>query len=205
MVYSSKLTKYPEVVDNRKVKSFRIPIIAIFSICLILVGTVGFARASAADESMPLTDAQLQAVQTSCVTLKQTLTQLNQNDTVVRVYQGQYYEEILSKLMAPMNSRIAMNHYDGADLVSTAANFSDTLNTFRAQYKSYASALTKAMNGDCTNHPQQFYDAISAARTDRDQLHETVVTLNGMVNAYADQFSNFAKTLPVSSNGNTND
>lgn len=168
------------------------------------LAVLGFSRLTFAD-STTLTSAQLQAIQANCVTLQQTLTQLNHSDTATRVNQGQYYEEISSQLMAPMNSRIALNHYDGADLVTTAADFSNTLATFRSQYKTYANDLNKAMNTDCTKKPQQFYNAVSAARTDRQALHVTVLTLNGMVMAYQNEFASFAKTLPASSNGADND
>lgn len=165
---------------------------------------LGFSRLTFAD-STTLTSDQLQAIQTNCMTLQQTLTQLNHSDTAVRVNQGQYYEEISSQLMAPMNSRIALNHYNGADLVTTAADFSNTLATFRSQYKTYANNLSKAMGIDCTKKPQQFYDAISTARTDRLALHTTVLALNGMVTTYDSQFTTFAQTLPLSSNGAEND
>ncbi|HEU0266587.1 MAG TPA: hypothetical protein VFQ70_03095, partial [Candidatus Saccharimonadaceae bacterium] len=139
------------------------------------------------------------------VSLQQMLTQLNHSDTATRVNQGQYYEEISSKLMAPMNSRIALNHYDGADLVTTSADFSNSLATFRSQYKTYSNDLSRAMNTNCANKPQQFYDAVSAARSDRQALHTTVQSLNAMVTNYQNQFTTFAKTLPVSSNGADND
>lgn len=164
----------------------------------------GYATASASSDTT-LSDAEIKSVQNNCITLKSTLDQLNYNDTALRVNQGQYYEEISTKLMAPMNSRIALNHYDGGDLVSVAAEYAKQIDLFRANYTIYAKALTKARRDNCNEHPQQFYNDITSAGAARQALHETVVKLNAMVENYQTMFKDFAKTLPTTSDGVSND
>lgn len=162
---------------------------------------IPYAQAQADDSEPPLTSNELQLIQDNCVALKHTLQQLNYSDTALRVNQGQYYEEISTKLMAPMNSRIALNQYDGGTLVSIAADYTSTINTFRSRYTTYANALNTARRDDCSNQPQQFYDDIVTARKARLSLHDTVVELNGKIAKYAKQFASFTHTLPE--NGDT--
>lgn len=161
----------------------------------------GYVGAQAAADSTQLTDTELSSIQTGCSSLQQTLKQLNYSDTVMRVNQGQFYEEISSKLMAPMNSRIVLNHYDAGALVPIAANYATKLNVFRSEYTTYANALDKARGTDCTKGPQHFYDNVVSARTKRKKLHKTAGELNAMLKDYSSHFIDFSKTLPAPDDG----
>lgn len=165
-----------------------------------VLALLGVSAAYAASDTT-LSDGELKSVQNNCITLKGTLDQLNYNDTALRVNQGQYYEEISAKLMAPMNSRIALNKYDGGKLTTITADYTKQIDTFRARYTVYAKALTQARDNNCNENPQGFYDDIVTAANARKDLHKSVVKLNNMVKNYEDTFKDFTKTLPESANG----
>lgn len=165
-----------------------------------LVALLGYTSVGAKADTT-LSDAELKVVQNNCIALKNTLDQLNYSDTALRVNQGQYYEEISTKLMTPMNSRIALNKYDSGNLTSITADYVKEIDTFREDYTAYAKALSQARHDNCSERPQNFYDDIVAAASARQTLHESVVRLNDMVKDYAKTFKDFAKTLPENASG----
>ena len=167
-----------------------------------LIVVAGFGRVAWADPSIPpATSEQLAIISQNCIQIKSTLQQLGQNDLLVRNNVGQYYDEISSDLMGPMNSRIALNHFDGADLVTTAASYSSQITTFRTDYLSYASKLQTVLGDNCSN-TNQFYTDLITAQQARQTLGQDVTALNSSITQYGQQFSDFAKNLPAGgSNG----
>lgn len=172
----------------------------------VVMTCVGYASAYAAKApDTTLSDAELQSVRDNCIVLKNTLEQLNYSDTALRVNQGQYYEEISTKLMAPMNSRIALNKYDGGELTTITADYVKQIDTFRMNYTAYAKDLKQAQSDNCSADPQHFYDDIVTTEQARQTLHASVLKLNDMVKNYSQTFKDFAKTLPKSADGIVND
>lgn len=169
---------------------------------VMAVATLGLGYANAgATSDTTLSNTTLQSIQQNCVPLQGTLQQLTYSDTALRVNQGQYYEEISTKLMATMNSRISLNNYDGGNLISIAADYAKQIDEFRTRYTTYANALTATRNDDCSKDPQGFYDDLVTARNDRQDLRKVVIKLNALVNSYEDTFTTFSKSLSSQSNG----
>ena len=63
-----------------------------------------------------LTERQLNLVRSNCATTKTVLERIRANDALVRINLGREYDALSTKLMAPMNSRIALNKLNGIDL-----------------------------------------------------------------------------------------
>lgn len=95
-----------------------------------LVG-FGFAKVQASDTSATvLTESQIESIKDRCLASKVALNKLHSTDALLRVNLGQKYENISSRLMAPLNSRVALNSYDSLDLVETTVDFNRALDVF---------------------------------------------------------------------------
>lgn len=166
--------------------------VVIFSAAV--VGVVGW-RTSVRAEIAPMTEAHIARIRASCVEAQSTLTQLHASDALLRVNRGQQYESISTKLMAPLNSRIALNRLDGVTLVSVAAKYEGQLADFRSRYQQYEEAMSRTLKINCTNQPVAFYDSVSDARTKREKVHAATTVLHQTVRDYKNEFETFARQI----------
>lgn len=146
-------------------------------------------------QSAPMTEAHIQRIKANCVDAQSVLTQLHASDALLRVNRGQLYESISSKLMAPFNSRVALNKFDGSKLVAQSATYETQLNDFRSTYKSYEEAMSRTLRINCVNEPVAFYDSVAEARIKRQQVHQTIVALQKTIQNYKAEFESFAQQL----------
>lgn len=172
-----------------KISKNKIISIAVITTAISVASVIGVAA-----EGVVLTEGQLAQIGGSCLTTKNTLTQLHSSDALLRVNRGQIYESMYTKLMDRFNSRLASNKLDNTKLKQTADDYSIALNKFREDYKSYEEQLSKALEIDCPKKPQQYYEAVSLARTMRSQIHDDVVKLNGYIDQYNTDLSEFSAT-----------
>jgi hypothetical protein len=148
--------------------------------------------ASVHAQATPMTDAHIQRIRTNCVETQSILSQLHASDVGLRVNRGQLYESISTKLMAPFNSRVTLNKYDGSKLIEQSTKYEQALNEFRVNYKSYDDAISKALRINCTNEPVAFYDSVTEARGKRTLVHQSVVKVQSLIQAYKAEFEAFA-------------
>lgn len=166
----------------------RISIVLVASV----VALVGLAPAVFAEEPTTITDAQLVQVRSHCSEIKTTLKQLHASDAVVRVNRGKLYERISTKLMAPLNSRIALNRLDGTNLGSITSEYAKHLTTFRLTYQDYEETLSALININCLTQPARFYNSLEDVRTKRDLVFESVNILTQDIVSYRTAFDEFA-------------
>ncbi len=163
------------------------------AIAILLSGLVVL---SAAAQPTSLSDQQLEQIKTNCLSVKNTLNQLHASDALLRVNRGQTYESISTKLMDGFNNRVSGNNYNNSGLTSITTGYSQALDTFRSDYKTYEEHLSTAIGIDCSSRPADFYYAVDAARGYRNQVHADVVKLNQSISQYQsaiDQFETFYK------------
>lgn len=163
----------------------------IFVSAVIAALIMSNATVHADDQSLLLNDSQVTQIRTNCVATQAIFQRLKSSDALTRVNLGREYEAIATKLMAPLNSRIAANKLDGSALVKTTASFNAKLDEFRAEYQQYKLTLDSAIQMNCANQPVAFYDTITIARTQRAVVHEHVRTLGGLAAQYGVQFEEF--------------
>jgi len=144
--------------------------------------------------SYSLTDAQISQVRTRCVEVQATLTRIRANDGLRRVNLGQQYETIATRLMAPMNSRVALNKFDGVELTKATVAFNAQLDVFRERYRLYEQDITHVIDMHCQDQPVSFYDAVLKARTERAAVRESVDQLNALLAEYNVRFEDLAKS-----------
>src|SRR6266496_4501196 len=135
-------------------------------------------------EAAPMTEAHIEQIRANCVDAQSILTQLHASDALLRVNRGQLYESISTKLMAPFNSRVALNKYDGSKLVEQSVAYDRQLDEFRSNYKDYDEAISKALKINCINEPVAFYDSVADARTKRQIVHQSTVVLQTTIQNY---------------------
>lgn len=153
---------------------------------------VTFVPTAFAEEATTITDAQLVQVRSHCSEIKTTLKQLHASDAVVRVNHGKLYERISTKLMAPLNSRIALNRLDGTNLVAVTSEYAKHLTAFRVTYQDYEETLSNLININCLTQPARFYTTLEDVRAKRQFVYESVNVLAQDIVSYKTAFDEFA-------------
>lgn len=146
-----------------------------------------------AEETPLMTEAQIARIRSNCVEAQSTLNQLHTSDALLRVNQGQLYELVSTKLMAPFNARAALNKMDVASLINVLNDYDRELASFRVNYKLYEEAMSRTLKINCTNQPVAFYDSVSETRTKRKLVHTNVVNLKTNIQEYRTEFDALEK------------
>lgn len=170
---------------------------------LVLIAAAVFfiAPQVAAQSSVPMTNEHMERIKDNCQQANRTLRQLHASDALLRVNRGQLYDLLSTKLMARMNSRLALNRLDASNLVAVTANFDRTLGEFRTNYKVYEEQLSATIKIDCQEKPAQFYDAVRESRELRSKVHESVRKLTEYLMEYDRQFKDFRSRYSASKSG----
>lgn len=166
-----------------------------FSIAIVLMMLLVSPSANA----LVLSSSQIQLMSRYCTQASGHLKRLHHADALLRVNLGQHYENISTRLMAPMNSRIALAGGDGVEMSKTTVAFNQELKDFRAAYFDYDRSISDAMDIDCQSQPVEFYQAIEISRSERARVHDHVQKLGSLIEDYKQQFEEFAKDYLASS------
>lgn len=135
-----------------------------------------------------LTEVQMESIKSSCKTVQTEMNTLHSQDALMRVNVGQQYENVLTSLMSPLNSRLAINQVDTVSLVTTSVDYTATLKEFRKDYSVYESSMRSVMDMKCEQDPVAFYTGIEMARKNRIALHQRVVELNAALVQYKNDY-----------------
>lgn len=165
---------------------------AFIMIALALSGV--FVVPSVRAQDQPMTESHIERIKANCVEAQTQLTRIHTNDALLRVNRGQLYERILTKLMSPFNSRVALNNLNGATLVSISATYEQQLAEFRTYYREYDESMTALLKMNCMNQPVSFYDSVATARTKRQKVHDSTSKLQQSIQNYKKEFDAFAAT-----------
>lgn len=165
----------------------------------ISVGTV-VSTAVMAQEAR-LSDAHIARIKAECAGAFVSIDQLHRSDARLRVNRGQYYEYISTKLMAPLNSRIAFNRLDGTALIAATTQYEKALSQFRSDYITYEQAVARVLKVNCYDEPQRFYELVMDARQKRGVVHEDVVLIHQYIDEYQAAFRTFRADYELSVKG----
>ena len=160
-------------------------------LALLIPGPVAHAQGQEVD----LSESQLTLITQNCTMTQGIIERVRSNDALTRRDIGYQYESIATKLMAPMNGRIALNGLDGVELQKTTIDFNKALDSFRKIYISHDQAEEKALQIDCRKKASDFYAAIGEARQYRQQVSDSVIRLQELVAQYRMQIDTFADKL----------
>ncbi len=162
----------------------------------IVIASQSFAEA-------PLTTEQQQHIQTSCLTIKNTLNQLHVSDALLRVNRGQFYESMASKLMDRFSARLTSNGIDATTFQAITNSYRSTLDAFRSDYQTYEQQLSTTIGIDCTKQPVTFYNDVLQSRSKRTTVHDDVTKLNQEMSDYQAAVTAFANKYHQVSSGGT--
>jgi hypothetical protein len=165
--------------------------IAIIGGLAVLGGLFYGATGVRAANQIPLTGEHKRQIASNCTSAKASLQRLHQSDASLRVNRGQVYEFISTKLMARLNSRLALNRLDSGDLVEITAKYETALNDFRNVYQTYEEQLKSTLRTDCAENPEQFYHQVLDTREKRQAINETVEKLSQYIDEYYAAFDAF--------------
>lgn len=165
------------------------------TIVTLCVGALflGVAVSQAAYAQSSLSEEHLYRIRQNCVTAQTTLNQLHVSDAGLRNNRGTLYENISTKLMAPLNSRIALSRLEGLKLAATTLEYDRQLAVFRESYRQYEMSMSRTLKVNCTEQPAEFYENVVATREKRAKLHEDNQTLITLLQTYKTEFEVFAK------------
>lgn len=147
---------------------------------------------TASAEEARMTESHIARIKTNCVEAQTQLSRIHTNDALLRVNRGQLYERLLTKLMSPFNSRVALNNLSGSSLVKTAATYEQQLMAFRANYREYEEAMSATLKINCANQPVAFYDSVADVRAKRMKVHGNTLQLRQSIEDYRAEFESFA-------------
>lgn len=145
-----------------------------------------------AQTQQSLSEAHRQRIIASCTSAQASLSQLHRSDASIRFSQGRLYEFVSSKLMAHMNSRLALNKLDSAQLVDIVVKYEKSVDAFREAYRQYEVQLSTVLKIDCTTRPDEFYYGVLDAQTKRLTVNTIVRQLISYAEQYQKQFDQFA-------------
>ena len=172
----------------------------LIAVLLACAGPVAYAEGQ---EPVPLTDVQIGLIRANCLATQSTIGRIHANDGLLRVNLGRQFEVISARLMAPMNSRIALNKLDNVEMTKTTVAYNAELERFRSLYQAYEQVMSDALSKNCQNQPVAFYDTITTARTNRQAVRDSVVKLQELVRQYNDQFDAFSAKVLAPTKGAT--
>lgn len=166
-------------------------VLVVVAACGVLLVTAFASSAVSAQEA--LSEAHVERIRQNCVAAQTTLGQLHASDGLLRVNRGPLYENISTKLMAPLNSRIAYDRLGGLELAATSLEYDRQLDVFRASYKQYEESMTRMLRVNCTNQPREFYEGVRTTRELREKLHADTAALTELLKRYKAEFEVFAQ------------
>lgn len=143
-----------------------------------------------------VSDAQLATIRDHCRYAQQQMRTTATADGVLRYNQALQYDALLTKLMTPFNSRLALNRIDSVALAETTLAYQKKVSEFRSQYFEYANKLEQALTINCQDRPLEFYQALAVARDERRQVGTTINAINDMLLKYRQQVKDMAVKLP---------
>ncbi len=116
------------------------------------------------------------AISQHCSTIKQSLLQLQKNDSRTRTYLGTTYETIANKFIRPLNLRLVNN--SRPTIADIQSDFATGQTRFRDAYTEYMRELEGLIAIDCREHPDEFYTKLATVREKRGNLRVATSNLN---------------------------
>lgn len=145
-------------------------------------------------EAQPLSDKHIEVIRQNCSQAQQILQRLQRNEAAARVNRGRGYEATI-RLMASLNSRVALNKINAPKLAAVTSQVGDKFDTFRADYITYDDQLEVVLKLKCSEQPVTFYDELTRAREDRAKVAKDIQDIDTLLDQYHDALNELETTL----------
>lgn len=144
----------------------------IFAVLSVLVLSLVSVSAFAVNEN---------AISEHCGAIKETLVNLQHQDSRTRVYLGRYYETILNTYIVPLNLRLVENNIGNNELMDNQTNFSNKRQEFISDYINYQKDLEDLVASNCESEPGTFYQKLQNTRVKRQTVANDVVKMRSLI------------------------
>lgn len=132
----------------------------------------------------PLNDTQIEMIRQNCLAAQGSMQRLEQSEAVSRRNRGVSYESAL-RLMAALNSRIAINKLNAPNLSSITSDVEKKRTEFTEKYLAYNNSFTVTMKlANCREQPVTFYDYLTQTRELRTALSSTIDDIDRLLDQY---------------------
>lgn len=138
-----------------------------------------------------MTDEHIVRIRSNCQGAHSILARVHANDAPTYINRNQTYFSISDKMMARLNSRLALNRYDATELVKTASEYNKVLTEFRSAYKRYDDSMAELLRMDCRKQPVSFYDKVIETREQRQKVNNAVGQLKSLIDEYRENVHAF--------------
>jgi len=136
-------------------------------------------------EAQPLADTQIEIIRQNCAQAQQILQRLQPNEAATRVNRGHSYETTI-RLMASLNSRVALNKFNAPKLSAVTSQVGDKFDAFRTDYIAYDDQLEVVLKLRCGEQPVTFYDELTLAREARAKVAKDIQDIDSLLDQYQD-------------------
>ncbi len=140
-----------------------------------------------------LTNDQIEHIRNNCFDTQTALGSIRATDKVAYVNIGQQLETLSNRLMAPMNSRVAINKLDGVAILKTTVDFNAEIKRFQSLYRDYEQSISAINAMGCYNQPVEFYDNLTALLQKRMDLRASLSNLTNLTAQYRAGVGNIQK------------
>ena len=134
-----------------------------------------------------LTADQIERIRNNCGYTQTAISSVSATDAVAFVNIIQQLDPLSNKLMAPMNSRVALNKLDSVALTKTTVEFNTEAAKFQSLYRDYAKSVNAATAMGCYNQPVEFYDNLTALLQKRALVRTSYERLMTLMAQYRSQ------------------
>ena len=159
-------------------------IVRSLAFCLVVAGFVVSIPLARAQEAIIDSQTSVDRLRVRCDVVQTTIRRLHTTDGLLRVNVGQVYNDISARLMARLNSRLALNRIDSTRLVEITNDFETARMKFSTTYNEYETAVSTLLKIDCNARPTEYYAQLLIARDVRHKLATSVQDLNDLVTDY---------------------
>lgn len=137
----------------------------------------------------PLNDAQIEMIRQNCLAAQGSMQRLEQSEAVSRRNRGVSYESAL-RLMAALNSRIAINKLNAPNLGTLTSEVEKKRTEFTEKYLTYNNSFTVTMKlASCREQPVTFYDYLTQTRELRIALSATIDDIDRLLDQYQEELN----------------
>lgn len=139
----------------------------------------------------PVEESALSTLTMDCLDVKKKISAVHQQDGLLRVNAGSAYDDISNKLIAKLNSKVASESLDGADLISNASSVRENRKQFDESYQVYELAMYQLLKSDCQSRQQQFYEDLQEVQQMRSDVYGSMNRTNQSIDNYYTSFEQF--------------
>lgn len=171
--------------DNRRMKR---------ALAIVMIGLlVASPKSVFAIDQVQLTNDQIEYIRNNCGDTQTAIGGIRATDRVAYINLTQQLDTLSNRLMAPMNSRVALNKLDGVALTKITVGFNTEIKQFKELYREYEQSIDATTAMGCYNQPVEFYDNLTSLLKKRAAVRGSLDKLTAMTALYRSEVETVQK------------